>query len=207
MKKFVILLHGYGSNGHDLSGLGEFWSGALPELSYASPDAPQLCEAGIGYQWFSLANITPENRIQRMAAARPAIDALLDGICQQQGIDPKQDQILLVGFSQGTMVALDILLRGKLNVVGVIGFSGRLIDDSNMLPIAGTEVLLVHGEADEVVPYQETLSAQEKLNKLGIPCHYLIEPEVVHTISSAGIEAATQFLVERFGLDDDEAME
>lgn len=207
MKKLVILLHGYGSDGNDLKGLGEFWAGSLPGLRYASPNAPQLCEAGMGYQWFSLADITPENRQQRLSDARRAVDQILNTIMQQHDIDAAQDQIVLVGFSQGTMIALDILLRSQYNVIGLVGFSGRLIEAPTQAPTTTAEVLLVHGEADEVVPAQETLNAQAVLNQLGISCQVMIEPELVHTISAAGVEAATQFLIERFGWEDEDEEE
>ncbi len=204
MKQLVILLHGYGSDGDDLKGLGEFWVGALPGLNYASPNAPQHCEAGIGYQWFSLAENNEANRRQSLADARPDIDILLATVMNDHSIDPVNDQIMLVGFSQGTMIALDILLRSHYNIVGVIGFSGRLIEKPTATTQTSAEVLLIHGESDEIVPAQETLQAQAELNQLGIPCHYMIEPGVVHTISAAGVEAATQFLAERFGWEDEE---
>jgi len=204
MKKLVILLHGYGSDGNDLAGLGEFWAGSLPGLSYASPNAPELCEAGMGYQWFSLADITPQNRQQRLDEARRGVDEILATIMQQHGIDATQDQIVLVGFSQGTMIALDILLRSQYNVIGLVGFSGRLIDVPSQVRAATADVLLVHGEADEVVPAQETLNAQAALQELGFSCEALIEPDLVHTISAAGVETATQFLIERFGWEDEE---
>ncbi|MBT0723133.1 prolyl oligopeptidase family serine peptidase [Rosenbergiella sp. S61] len=204
MKKLVILLHGYGSDGNDLKGLGEFWAGALPGLRYASPNAPEPCEAGMGYQWFSFADITPQNIKQRLTYAREAIDAVLSTLLQQHDIDAAHDQIVLVGFSQGTMIALDLLLRRHFNVIGVVGFSGRLIEAPTKAATTAAEVLLIHGEADEVVPAQETLTAQATLNQLGIPCQVMIEPELVHTISAAGVEAATQFLIERFGWEDEE---
>lgn len=207
MKKLVILLHGYGSDGNDLKGLGEFWAGSLPGLCYASPNAPELCEAGMGYQWFSLANITPQNRQQRLNDARRAIDEILNTIMQQHQIDATQDQIVLVGFSQGTMIALDILLRSHYNIVGVVGFSGQLIETPAQAQATTAEVLLIHGEADEVVPAQETLDAQATLNQLGFSCHVMIEPELVHSISAAGVEAATQFLIERFGWEEEEEEE
>ena len=204
MKKLVILLHGYGSDGNDLKGLGEFWAGSLPGLRYVSPNAPERCEAGMGYQWFSLANITPQNRQQRLSDARRAVDEILSTLMQQHDIDVAQDQIVLVGFSQGTMIALDILLRSHYNIVGVVGFSGRLIEAPLQAPANTADVLLVHGEADEVVPAQETLNAQAALNEFGISCQVMIEPELVHTISAAGVEAATQFLIERFGWEDED---
>ncbi len=125
MKQLVILLHGYGSDGHDLQGLGEFWAGALPGLQYAAPNAPEPCEAGLGFQWFSLANLTPENGHQRLIDARKAIDLILTNTLAQHKMTAS-DPIILVGFSQGTMIALDLLLQGGYNVIGVVGFSGRL---------------------------------------------------------------------------------
>lgn len=204
MKKCIILLHGYGSDGHDLSGLGEFWANALPGLSYISPDAPHPCEAGQGFQWFSLSDISLDNLTDRMIAARQQIDALLTAALQQQQIDAERDEIILVGFSQGTMVALDILTRARYKLAGVIGFSGRMATNEIPTPQSGVEVLLVHGEADEVVPSEQTLVAQKALNQAGIVCHVFIEPGVSHTISAAGVEAATQFLMERFALEEDE---
>lgn len=154
-KQVVILLHGVGSNGKDLSALGDFWKPILPDTVFLSPDAPfHFDQGGDGFQWFSLIGVTNENRPQRIYQARESFDETISQIFSEQGIDPDRDKIVFVGFSQGSIMSLDALVRSRYPLVGVVAFSGRLSSPQPYEKIARhpcflcTEkvILLFHGQ-------------------------------------------------------------
>src|SRR6218665_3813406 len=164
----VILLHGVGSNGADLAPLGQAWSAALPGAVFASPNAPERSSFGSGYQWFSVAGVTEENRPGRIRDARAAFDAEIGGIIEKQGFAGKLDRVVLVGFSQGTIMALDAVASGRWPVAGVVGFSGRLAAPEPLPPSVKPPVLLIHGAADPVIAAAETTKAAAVLQAHGL---------------------------------------
>lgn len=190
----VILLHGVGSNGADLAPLGSNWAPRLPGVTFVSPNAPDRCDFGAGYQWFSVAGVTEENRPARIAAARPAFDAVISGIIDEHGFADRLDRVVLVGFSQGTIMSLDAVASGRWPVSAVIGFSGRLASPKPLAPARDTKILLVHGTADTVIPSWETEKAQTELSASGMPVETVIEPGLGHTISIGGADRACSFL-------------
>lgn len=193
-KRLVILLHGFGSNGDDLAGLGAHWSAKLPHLSTASPNAPFHVEQGAGWQWFSLTGITAENRLQRVAQARDAFDTVLNTVLTQHNMHNKLDRVVLVGFSQGSMMALDALVSGRWPVAGVVAFSGRFASPGPYDTVKKRPILLIHGMADEVIPYSESETAAITLQELGIPVTHHLEPNTGHTISVEGAAHAAAFI-------------
>jgi phospholipase/carboxylesterase len=103
----VIFLHGYGSNGADLMGLVPYWRAALPDTVFLAPNAPQPCPgAPGGYQWWSLTSLDPQARAMGVRQAAPIVDAYIDGELARYGLT--EDRLALVGFSQGTMMALHV---------------------------------------------------------------------------------------------------
>lgn len=198
-KKIVILLHGVGSNGADLQGLGDFWSATMPDVIFVSPDAPQHCDMGSGFQWFSVAGVTEQNRAARIAEARSSFDATLQQILTQQHITP-DDQLILVGFSQGSIMSLDALVRDALPLAGIVAFSGRLASPEPFHPAPGSAALLIHGQADQVIPWTESRKAEQQLTALGVDVTAVYEPGVPHTISAEGVSQAAEFIRQRFSL-------
>ncbi|MBD8663841.1 prolyl oligopeptidase family serine peptidase [Rhizobium sp. CFBP 8752] len=195
----VILLHGVGSSGDNLAPLGEEWAGTLGDAVFVSPDAPEPSSFGAGYQWFSVAGVTPENRGERIAAARPGFDALINGIIADNGFSDRLDRVALVGFSQGTIMSLDAVADGRFGVGAVVGFSGRLSSPEPLSPSKGMPVFLVHGTADDVIPSWESEQAADTLAKHGFDVETSIEPGLGHTISGAGAGRAVEFLAKVFG--------
>ncbi|WP_455814266.1 alpha/beta hydrolase [Pseudomonas graminis] len=193
-KGLVILLHGVGSSGDDLAGLGDHWATTLPGVSFASPNAPYHFEHGAGWQWFSLAGITPENRPARVAAARAAFDQTIQAILDQHQMSDSLDKVFLVGFSQGSIMALDALVSGRWPVAGIVAFSGRLSSPQPFTPALNTPVLVLHGMADGVIPVQEGQSAEQRLRDLGVQVTSQFEPGVGHTISAQGAARAAEFI-------------
>lgn len=195
-KALVIFLHGVGSNGDDLAPIGQHWASLLPDVVFASPDAPYPFEQGAGYQWFSLTGVTAENRPARVREARAAFDATISEMLAQNGMANQWEKVVLVGFSQGSIMALDALASGRYPLAGVVAFSGRLAFDAPLTPEPYTPVLLIHGHADGVIPWSESESAALRLKSAGIPTETLFEPNTGHTISAQGAMRAAAFIAQ-----------
>jgi len=193
-KALVIFLHGVGSNGDDLAPLGHHWATLLPDVIFAAPNAPERFAAGFGWQWFSLTDVTPENRPGRVRAARAAFDATLNAIVAQHGFADRWQDVVLVGFSQGSIMALDALASGRYPLAGVVAFSGRLAVEGQLTPQAHVPALLIHGQGDEVIPWQESESAATRLRAAGVPVDARFEPSTGHTISGPGAMHAAAFI-------------
>ncbi|MBB3962604.1 alpha/beta hydrolase [Rhizobium metallidurans] len=192
----VIMLHGVGSSGPDLAPLADLWKNALPGAVFASPNAPSPSSFGAGYQWFSVAGVTEENRSGRIKEARPAFDATMSAIINENGFADRLERVVLVGFSQGTIMALDAVASGRWPVGAVVGFSGRLASPLPLAPAVRTPVLLVHGSADPVIPAAETTRAAAALQPLGMSVETIIVPGLGHTISAEGAARAGSFMAE-----------
>lgn len=199
-KKLVIFLHGVGSNGDDLAGLGPHWAPLLPATAFAAPDAPFRFDHGTGFQWFSLDGVTAQNRAERVKEARAAFDKTLHGLLSAHQIT-QPEKVLLVGFSQGSIMALDALASGRWPLAGVVAFSGRLATPDPLMPVPHAPVLLVHGRADPVIPWEETESAALRLKAAGVPVETLYEMGVGHTISGSGAQRAVNFISRCFNDD------
>lgn len=194
-KQVVILLHGVGSNGKDLSALGEFWKPTLPDTLFLSPDAPfHFDQGGEGFQWFSLTGVTTENRPQRIVEARKSFDETMSRIFSVQGIDPNKDKVVFVGFSQGSIMSLDALVSGRYPLAGIVAFSGRLSSPQPFEKSYDTPVFLVHGKNDAVIPWSESEKAKVQLMDLGFAVESRYEDHTQHTISPEGAMAAAEFI-------------
>ena len=189
MTVLVMLLHGVGSSGNDLWPLSQSFADTLPEATFLLPDGPHPFDGGGGgRQWFSVAGVTEANRPGRVEAARPALDAMIDAAKAQT----KASRVILIGFSQGAIMALDALARGK--VAEVVAFAGRLAFAGTPAPQPQARALLVGGGADQVIPHRLSTEAGERLTAAGIAAEVVILPRVPHTITSEGIAAAQAFL-------------
>lgn len=193
-KNLIVFLHGVGSRGDDLLPLQQLWQSSLPESQFAAPDAPFACDFSAGYQWFSVAGVTPDNRPERVAAARAAFDQRLQQVMAQQGFTDQPERLVLVGFSQGSIMALDAVVSGRWPLAAVVAFSGRLASVQPYTPVTTTPVLLVHGSDDQVIPAGESRRAAEQLAALKIPhrCHIL--PGLGHSLSGEGAALAGEFI-------------
>ncbi len=193
VKHVVVLLHGYGANGRDLLGLGYSLAKVLPNTIFISPDAPFPCEAGgDGFQWFSLAEYTPQKMEEGASIAYPILKEFMDEIREVN----KVDKISLIGFSQGTMMSLYYGLRHGEDVNGILGYSGALMGATLKVLDAqkGLPVQLVHGDIDEVVPMQATEMAYNQLKELGCSVDKLIVPGLGHGIDNDGLKKGCEFL-------------
>lgn len=201
MKKLVIFLHGVGSSGADLEGLGLYFQQVMPEVIFASPNGTSPFDGGgEGYQWFSVLGVTEQSRPERVVEARAAFDATLGAIFRQHDVTPGKDQVILLGFSQGSIMALDALVTARFPLAGVAAFSGRLSSPRPYQPAADSAALLVHGIDDLVIPWTESEAAAAALTEEGVEVETLFEPGVVHTISAEGVAKALEFIIRRFEL-------
>jgi phospholipase/carboxylesterase len=194
-KQLVVLLHGVGADGNDLIGLAPYWAPALPDAEFVSPDAPFPCDmAPYGRQWFSLQDRSPPSILGGVRAAAPILDAFLDDALAQRGLDASK--LALVGFSQGTMMSLYVGPRRTKGLAGIVGYSGALIGADTLARDIRTRppVLLVHGDADQIVPPQAFPLAVAGLKSVGIAVEELICPGVGHSIDEAGLRRGGEFL-------------
>lgn len=194
-EKLVILCHGFGSNGEDLIGLVPHLRHALPNAVYVSPNAPEVCYgAPNGYQWFPLSTLSKEERLVGTLNAAPTLDQFIDQELEKYGLEDKD--LILIGFSQGTMMSLHVGLRRKNDISGIIGFSGAMTlpenwkDDITSKP----PILLVHGDMDNVVPVQMMHEAFSALKEIEIDVDHHVSNGVMHNIGPDGLQKAMDFL-------------
>ncbi|MEZ5830116.1 MAG: dienelactone hydrolase family protein [Dongiaceae bacterium] len=199
-KQLVVLLHGYGSNGDDLISLAPFFAHALPEAEFLSPNAPFPCEiAPMGYQWFGFEDRTPEMLLGAARLAAEIVDRFLDAELAKRGL--KDRDLALVGFSQGTMMSLHVGPRRPGRIAGILGFSGSLIAPQLLAAELKSKppVFLVHGTADQVVPYPALGAAEKALRDAGILVETETRPGLPHSIDQVGAQKGALFLRQCFG--------
>lgn len=198
VKKLVIFLHGYGSNGDDLMGLAPMMEDALPDVQFLSPNAIAPCGmGGGGYEWFQLVDRSPEARLKGTLEAAPKLDAYITAQRDRFGLS--DGDIALVGFSQGTMMALHVAPRRAQALAGVVGFSGMLsggVEGIRSQP----PISLIHGEWDDVVPFGAMAVAAEALKEAGLSVETHARPHLPHSIDPEGIDIAVTFLRKQFGM-------
>jgi phospholipase/carboxylesterase len=194
-KSLAVLLHGLGADGNDLISLAPYWAPLLPETEFLAPHAPFPCDmAPNGYQWFSFQERTPAAVLAGVRAAAPFLDAFLDEALQARGLDASR--LALVGFSQGTMMSLHVGLRRAKPVAGILGYSGRLIGEETLADELRSKppVLLMHGTADEIVPFESLALAEGSLERLGVPVTTVKRPGLGHSIDEIELAKGGEFL-------------
>lgn len=195
--QLIVLCHGYGSDGNDLIGLVPHWRNYLPYAAFVAPNAPQRHPMGPGYQWFPLSRIDPEEALRGTEAAAPLLDSFIDDELRRLGL--AANKLALVGFSQGTMMSLYVGLRRTVAPAAIVGFSGVLVGaDTVPTRAARPPVLLVHGDADQVVPPQTLLMAANALAGLGVPVQWHMSKGLAHGIDGFGLALAGRFLSDAF---------
>ena len=194
-KQLVILIHGYGSNGDDLIGLVPYWTQHLPDALWVSPNAPErLPGAPNGYQWWALQTMSPQERAAGAKRAGPILDAFIDEQLERHGLT--EADLALVGFSQGTMMALHVGPRRERQIAGILGFSGMLTDEVSLEAEGRTKppVLLIHGDMDPVLPIQAFHHAKLHLEKQGYDLQTHVCRGMGHSIDAAGLKLGLEFL-------------
>ncbi|EKE45042.1 hypothetical protein OCGS_0737 [Oceaniovalibus guishaninsula JLT2003] len=206
-RQAVIFLHGYGANGADLMGLADPLAPHMPGTVFLAPDAPERCAgAPMGFQWFPIPWIDgsdPATAEEGMDRAARDLDAYLDAVLEDEGLT--DDRLVLMGFSQGTMMALDVAPRRPRPVACVVGFSGRLLraDALEGHVVSRAPILLVHGDQDQVVPPESLPEAAQALQAAGFDVFAHISKGTAHGIAPDGLSVALAFIRSHLSLSDE----
>ncbi|MGA8612207.1 MAG: dienelactone hydrolase family protein [Xanthobacteraceae bacterium] len=203
-RQLVVFLHGYGADGNDLIDIGRAWQKYLPQAAFVSPHAPEPCgQAPVGRQWFPLTFRDPNERWIGVNKAAPGLQRFLDAELERHKLPPSA--LALVGFSQGTMMALHVGLRRAATPAAIVGYSGLLVvpPEGDLEAFAAEiksrpPVLLVHGDRDELIPAEALFQATQGLAALGVSVEWHVSAGVGHGIDAEGLRHGGEFLARRF---------
>jgi phospholipase/carboxylesterase len=192
-KQIVLLLHGHGSHGGELISLASQWRQSLPGALFLAPNAPQRCGA-VGYQWWPLLDFADDELAAGTKGAAPAINTFIDANLAQYGLQEKD--LALVGFSQGTMLALHVGLRRKPRVAGILGYSGMLTGAPELAQQQTSKppVFLIHGSEDPIVPVVELHTAEQELRRAGVQVATHVSVGAGHAVDAEGARLGVEFV-------------
>ena len=191
----VILCHGYGGDGKDISILGNYWRAHLPDTIFICPDAPEKCAASpSGFQWFDLIDQTPEQVLSKALVSESKLNKLIDEVKNKNELSA--NQIIIGGFSQGCMISLQTGIKRKDTINSVIGYSGRIIDKDHLEKniVSKPNIILMHGDLDQIVPVNSLLEAKDFFNKNNYKIETQIFKNCEHRIPTEGSSLGLQFI-------------
>jgi len=191
----VILCHGYGGDGRDISILANYWKNYLPNTVFLCPDAPERCAVSpTGYQWFDLMDQTKDEILTKSMVAELKLNKLIDEV--KINFNLKAEKIILCGFSQGCMISLQTGLKREDQINSVIGYSGKIIDVKHIENNVKSKpnIILMHGDKDEVVPISFLLEAKELFNKMNYNIQTKIFVNCEHRIPQEGSSLGLEFI-------------
>ena len=194
-KNAVILCHGYGGDGKDISILANYWRAHLPETIFICPDAPEQCVASpTGFQWFDLMDQTPEQVLSKSLVAENKLNNLIDEVKEKNHLEASE--ITIGGFSQGCMLTLQTGIKRKDKINSIIGYSGKIIDMNHLKDniISRPNIILMHGDKDQIVPISFLLEAKEFFNKNNYKIETKIFKDCEHRIPTEGSSLGLEFL-------------
>ena len=194
-KNAVILCHGYGGDGNDISILANYWKTFLPDTLFVCPDAPEVCKVNpTGFQWFDLMDQTDDEILSKSLIAENKLDNLINEIINQNKLSFKD--IALVGFSQGCMISLQTALKKKDQIKCLIGYSGKILNIKHLNQNINSkpEIFLMHGDKDSVVPVNFLLEAKEFFNQNSYKIQTKIFKNCEHRIPTEGSSLGLEFL-------------
>jgi len=180
-QQLFLLFHGVGASAHDMVPVGQQFAAQFPASMVVSLEGFQACDFGQGRQWFSVAGVTEENRPARVAAVMPAFQALIEQLQKEAGVPA--ERTTLIGFSQGSIMALESTQHPPILAGHVIAFSGRFASAPTIAP-DGAEVHLIHGDSDPVISVGCSRQAAQQLQALGAKVSLDIEPGMGHGINA-----------------------
>jgi phospholipase/carboxylesterase len=200
-KLLVVFLHGYGADGRDLIDIGKQWQPFLPDAAFVSPHAHEACgQSTVGRQWFPLTFRDESERWRGCVQARPVLDGFLDQELARLGLD--ENRLVLVGFSQGTMMALHAGLRRKRAPLAIVGYSGMLVAEAGAGPealaaegLVKPPILLVHGSDDQVIPLDALFMSAQMLAEAEIPVEWHMSAGLPHSIDAEGLRQGGEFIL------------
>ena len=194
-KQIIVLCHGYGGDGKDISTLAINWKRFLPDAIFLSPDAPEVCSISPrGFQWFDLSVEKEEVIFEKSLIAEEKLNKFLDQILDNYQL--QTNNLALIGFSQGCMIGIQAALKKKQAINCLIGYSGKIINKKNLSEniVSKPKMFLMHGENDTIVSPVHLLEAKEYLNKHDIKIKTKIVKNCEHKIPQEGISLGLEFL-------------
>ena len=194
-KSAVILLHGYGGDGKDISILARYWKQYLPETIFICPDAPENCAASpSGFQWFDLMDHSPEQTLSKSLVAEIKINKLIDEVKFKNNLSA--DQISISGFSQGCMIGLQTGIKRKDKINSIIGYSGKILNIEHLKKniVSKPNIILMHGDIDQVVTIDGLLEAKDFFKKNNYNIETKIFKNCEHRIPIEGSSLGLSFL-------------
>ena len=194
-KNAVILCHGYGGDGKDISILAGYWKTYLPDTIFICPDAPEKCEASpSGFQWFDLTDQDPEQILSKSLVAENKLNKLIDEVKESYNL--LANKIIIGGFSQGSMISLQTGIKRKDKINSILGYSGKIIDLEHLSKniISRPNIFLMHGDIDQVVPVDGLLEAKNFFNKNNYEIETKIFKDCEHRIPMEGSSLGLQFI-------------
>jgi len=194
-KNAVILCHGYGGDGKDISLLASYWRTYLPDTLFICPDAPEKCAVSSkGFQWFDLMDQTKEQILIKSLVAEIKLNKLIDEVMQQNEL--QAEQIAIGGFSQGCMISLQTGIKRKEKINSIVGYSGKIIDTLHLKNniISRPNIILMHGDKDQIVPLSFLLEAKDFFHKNNYQIELKIFKNCEHRIPTEGSSLGLSFL-------------
>ena len=194
-KNAVILCHGYGGDGNDISILANYWKNYLPDTIFLCPNAPEKCAvSSVGYQWFDLMDQSKQQILTKSLVAEMKLNQLIDEVKVQNNLEA--NKIILGGFSQGCMISLQTGIKRKDKINSIIGYSGKIIDTEHLSRniVSRPKVILMHGDKDEIVPINFFLEAKEFFIKNNYPVELKSFKNCEHRIPQEGSSLGLEFI-------------
>jgi len=191
----IVLCHGYGGDGKDISALASNWQRFLPEAVFLSPNAPEICGVNPqGFQWFDLSSDKEEEILEKSLIAEAKLNTFLNQILDNHQLEPKK--LALVGFSQGCMIGIQVILKQKKEINCMIGYSGKIINQKHLANHINSKpkIFLMHGANDTIVQPLHLLEAKEYLSKYGIKIKTKLFNDCEHKIPIEGSSLGLSFL-------------
>ena len=194
-KNAVILCHGYGGDGKDISILANYWRAHLPETLFICPDAPEKCVASpTGFQWFDLLDQSPEQILSKSIVAETKLNKLIDEVKLENKLNA--NQIIIGGFSQGCMICIQTGIKRKDKINSIIGYSGKIINTNHLSMNMNSRpnLILMHGDIDQVVTIEAFLEAKHFFRKNNYEIESRIFKNCEHRIPTEGSSLGLQFI-------------
>ena len=201
IKSAIVLLHGYGGDGKDISMLTLNWKRHLPNTVFICPNGHEKCTINpSGYQWFDLTKEDSSYILEESIKAENVIKKFIEEVKTQYNLS--NHQICLSGFSQGCMMSLNVGLTSNEKFLCVVGFSGKIIDQINLKNRIknNTDILLIHGDADQIVPSTHLLEAKDFLIRNNIPVETLLIKNCDHHIPIEASSTALNYILKKINI-------
>ena len=198
IKHAVILLHGYGGDGKDISMLTLNWKRHMPNTVFICPNGHETCPINpSGFQWFDLTKDDTDYILEQSIRAEEKIKLFINEIKQEFNL--KNNQICLSGFSQGCMMSLNVGLTSEEKFLCIVGFSGKIINQNNLKTRIknSTDTLLIHGDADQVVPSTYLLEAKDFLIRNNVDVKTLLIKNCDHHIPMQASSTALNYILKK----------